>query len=205
MPLVEITVAEANALLARDGDGHYLGATEYLPAHIIATEERDAIAVFSHPTASHFKIKLPGCLECTRLWQSQERRETGVKLSKFLKAACEFIRVIRPECPAIFSYSDPSQTNPATGRWHDGFVYLAARFKKFGESRVTDYWRDATTGVVFSSPKMYRIHKTKDREILTLLGYDLIKKPPKVLFVYGLALKWPEVVKAIAGRYAKVA
>lgn len=204
MQLREITVAEANDLLARAGDGHYLGRAEYLPSHIVATEECDAIAVFAPPTASHFKIKLPGCLECTRLWQSQERRERGEHLSKFLKASCEFIRSAEPECPAIFSYSDPSQHNPATSRWHNGFVYLAARFKKFGDSRVTDYWRD-WDGEVVSSPKMYRRHKTKSRDKLRALGYELIEKPPKALFVYGLALHWREVVNRIGGRYAKVA
>jgi hypothetical protein len=34
--------------------------------------------------------------------------------------------------------------------------------------------------------------------------YELIEKPAKLLFVYGLALSWQEVRDAIGGRYAKV-
>jgi hypothetical protein len=82
-------------------------------------------------------------------------------LSKFLRAACERVRAIDPGCPAIFSYADPGRLNPLTGRWHGGFIYYAARFKCFGPSRVTHYFRDLLSDEIISSQKMYRRWKTK--------------------------------------------
>ena len=51
MWLETIGMDEANALL----DRHYLGPVTYRPYVCFATPERDALAVYSPPVASHFK------------------------------------------------------------------------------------------------------------------------------------------------------
>jgi hypothetical protein len=121
------TVA-ASALL--DGE-HYLGALEFNARYCLASPGRDALAVFATPTASAFAKALPGCLELTRLWQAQARRDTGAPLSAFLRDAITWLQ--RDKC--VFSYTDPAQIGP-TGKPHHGGVYQWTGFSKLGESRV---------------------------------------------------------------------
>jgi hypothetical protein len=219
-----ITKADADAVL--DG-GHYLGETEYPPTCVLAERGQDgaldAVAVFAPPVAQHFKVKLPGCLELTRLWQSERRRAARSErgpLSKFVREALEWLRANAPEVPCVFSYTDPGISGP-TGQPHHGAVYQAARFKCFGESRVTDYWVAPDDEEVLSAPVCYRRYHTKSREHLSSTalyrcvkkdcerghehvgpGLRLVAKPPKLLFVFGLTKSWREVRDIIGGRYA---
>lgn len=224
MAIEMITSAEANAALC---DGHYLGSIEY-PATVILAE-RDpagvvhAVAVYAPPVAQHFKVVLPGCLELTRLWQSEARRTARSvygPLSKFVRATLAWLREHRPVTPCVFSYTDPGIRNPS-GTPHHGAVYQAARFKCWGESRVTDYWDDAS-GNRLSAPVCYRRYHTKSRTILSGTapyvcthkrcpthahaagpGLTLVEKPPKLLFVFGLAKTTAEVREIVGGRYAE--
>ena len=95
---------EASALL--DGQ-HYLGGPEFNPRYCLATPSRDALAVFATPTASAFDRALPSCLELTRLWQAQSRRDTGAPLSAFLRDAISWLRQDDRKIPCVFSYTDP--------------------------------------------------------------------------------------------------
>jgi hypothetical protein len=193
MKLDVISSIEASALI---NGKHYLGPTEYQPTFCFATEERDAVAIYSPPVASHFKRALSKPLELIRLWQYNPDRP----LSQFLATTLRVVRKMSPESDCIFSYADPGQINPLTGQPHKGTIYRATNFEYFGESRVTDYWLDEFNEKV-SSPVMYRRHKTKSREKLTALGYVLVEKPPKHLYVYGLQLTTSEVRAKIGGRY----
>lgn len=195
MRLAIINAPEANAII--EGK-HYLGATEYQPMFCFATEERDAVAIYSPPVAKHFKVKLTKPLELVRLWQSDAQKR---KVGAFLASSIRTVRKLSPDSDCIFSYADPGQLNPITGEPHTGAVYRATGWAYFGASRVTDYWRDAD-GAVISSPKMYRMFKTKSRVWLAMLGYTLIEKPPKHLYVYGLRKTPEEVREIIAGHYA---
>jgi hypothetical protein len=76
-----ITMAAASALL--DG-AHYLGALEFSPRYCLAAPQRDALAVFATPTASAFERALPGCLELTRLWQAQSRRDSTGAMNRLI-------------------------------------------------------------------------------------------------------------------------
>jgi hypothetical protein len=202
----QITSTEANAVLR---DGHYLGSIEY-PATIILAERGldgsvDAVAVYGPPVAQHFKVKLRGCLELTRLWQSERRRadrSTRGPLSHFVRDSLAWLREHRPEVPCVFSYTDPGINGPS-GLPHHGAVYQASRFKCFGMSRITDYWW-TPSGERISAAKIYRREKTKSRRLLTERGYRLEEKPPKILFVFGLQKSWREVRDIIGGRYADV-
>lgn len=198
-PVERIQHWEASAILTKN---HYLGPLEYHPKYCLATPQRDALAVFSPPIPFSFKKRLPGCLEITRLWQSEDRRKARAErgpLSDFVKATLEWLKTNAPECPCVFSYTDPAQIGP-DGKPHRGVVYQMARFSKLGPSRVTDYW--LKDGIRYSSPVMYRRHKTKSREKLNALGYTLIEKPPKILYVFGLTLSVKEIRQVIGGRYA---
>lgn len=195
MRLEIITAKDANEII---GDKHYLGATEYQPTFCFATPERDAVAVYSQPVAQHFKVKLPGALELVRLWQSDKQAR---KVGAFLASSIKLLRKLSPTVPCLFSYADPGQINPITGEPHTGVVYRATGWTYFGESRITDYWLDEFDNKI-SSPKMYRDEATKSRAKLTALGYRLIAKPPKFLYVYGLRKTPAEVREIIAGRYA---
>jgi hypothetical protein len=198
MKIITIKKGEADKLLEHE---HYLGRIGYHPKFCLTTEQLDALAVYSPPIPQHFKVKLPGCLELIRLWQSdarRARRQADGPLSVFLKASLQWLRENDPNCPCVFSYTDPS--NIYNGKPNHGAVYQAARFKYLGESRITDYWE--REGVRYSSPVMYRRHKTKSREKLQALGYTRINKPPKKLFCKGLDLSVKEVVALIGGRYS---
>jgi hypothetical protein len=176
------TVA-ASALL--DGQ-HYLGALEFNARYCLASPRRDALAVFATPTASAFDKALPGCLELTRLWQAQSRRDTGAPLSAFLRDAITWLRRDNRKIPCVFSYTDPAQCGP-DGKPHSGGVYQWAGFSKLGQSRVTDLWRVRATGEILSSPVCYRRYRTKSRTALQRRGLDRIEKPGKVLYVFPLA------------------
>jgi hypothetical protein len=173
---------EASTLL--DGE-HYLGALEFNARYCLASPNRDALAVFATPIASAFDRALPGCLELTRLWQAQSRRDTGAPLSAFLRDAIKWLQRDNRKIPCVFSYTDPAQIGP-NGKPHNGGVYQWAGFSKLGQSRVTDLWRVQATGEILSAPVCYRQYRTKSREKLRQLGLDLIEKPGKVLYVYPL-------------------
>jgi hypothetical protein len=198
MRLDIITAKEAGVLIK---GRHYLGATEYQPTFCFATPERDAVAIYSPPVAQHFKVKLSKPLELVRLWQADEQTR---RVGKFLASSIRALRKLSPESDCLFSYADPGQLNPHTGEPHTGTVYRATGWEYFGPSRVTDYWLDEFNEQV-SSPVMYRRHKTKSRELLGLfLGYKLVEKPPKHLYVYGMRKTPAEVREIIGGRYAKI-
>lgn len=227
---LSITLKEANAILADAKDGHYRGELEYPPKYIFATEAHDAIAAFTPPVPWHFKIKLPGCLELTRLWQSEARRQSwrvasDPPLSKFLRAC---LRALPAEVPCVFSYCDPEPDDAGAHKRekpaHTGNIYRMARFRLLGQSRETDYWR-TPAGDVLSSPVCYRVYHTKSRKTLAGTspytcswtspkgetctkehmgpGLTRIPKPEKFLFVYPLAKSVAEVRAIIGGRYAK--
>jgi hypothetical protein len=188
-----IAIAEASALL--EGQ-HYLGGLEFNPCYCLASPNRDALAVFATPIACTFHRALPGCLELTRLWQAQSRRDTGAPLSAFLLDAIKWLRQDNRKIPCLFSYTDPAQRGP-NGKPHSGQVYQWAGFNKLGESRVTDLWLVRRTGEILSSPVCYRRYKTKSRVALQRIGLDLIEKPGKVLYVYPMALTLAEIRTAL--------
>jgi hypothetical protein len=49
------------------------------PRVILADHDEEgkvcALAAFGYPIAAHFRRVLPGCLELSRLWQSDNRRD----------------------------------------------------------------------------------------------------------------------------------
>jgi Arc/MetJ-type ribon-helix-helix transcriptional regulator len=193
-----ISAQEANRII---GEKHYLGAVEYTPRFCITTAERDAVAVYSPPVASHFK-RIPGFtpIELARLWQSDE---TERPLSQFLAASLRWLRKLAPEVDCVFSYADPAARHTMTKAPHRGTIYQATNFAYVGESRATDSWR-TSKGEVISSPVCYRRYKTKSRAKIQALNpkWKLIPGEPKRLFVYGLKSKPDEVLARIKGRYA---
>ncbi len=197
-PLQLVTAEEANAMLA---GRHYLGALEYPPRFCIATPERDAVAIYSPPVASHFKT-IPDFrpIELARLWQADDAERP---LSQFLAASLRWLRQLGPEVDCVFSYADPAQKNDRTKRPHNGTIYQATNFAYVGESRATDYWR-TPKGEVISSPVCYRRFKTKSRAKIQALNpkWKLIPGEPKRLYVYGLQRTAAEVLAIIKGRYA---
>lgn len=221
-PMLEnIPIKEASALL--EGE-HYLGPLEFNPPYRLSTPERDALAVFATPTAYMFHRRLPGCLELTRLWQSQARREartTKGPLSDFVRGACQWLRERDSTIPCIFSYTDPARV--WNGKPHNGTVYQWAGFHKLGNSRVTDIWEDGL-GNRLSAPVCYRIYRTKSREYLSGTeifpgnfgskktgpkwfpvegpGLTLIEKPAKILYCYPLTLTITQIREKLGGRYA---
>jgi len=189
-----INSKEANEII---NGKHYLGRVVYQPSFCFATAERDAVAIYSPPVAAHFKNVLTKPLELVRLWQSDDQsRKVGAVLATSMRA----VRKLSPESDCIFSYADPGAINPRTGEPHTGVVYRATGWTYLGTSRVTDYWLDEFNEAV-SSPVMYRRHKTKSRVKLTAMGYRLVEKPPKHLYVYGLRKTPAEVRSIIGGQY----
>jgi hypothetical protein len=195
-----IDAGEASALLVGQ---HYLGGLEFNPRYCLASPGRDALAVFATPTAFTFHKALPGCLELTRLWQAQSRRDTGAPLSAFLREAITWLQRHDRKIPCVFSYTDPAQIGP-NGKPHSGQVYQWAGFYKLGQSRVTDLWRVKATGEILSSPVCYRRFKTKSRTALQRAGLDLIEKPGKVLYVSPMATTLAEI-RAALPRYRRAA
>jgi hypothetical protein len=178
---------------------HYLGGVEFNPRFCIATAERDAVAVFSHPISHHFKMKLRDPLELARLWKSDH---STMPLSQFLGRSLRWIRKLAPKADCVFSYADPSRKNKKTGKRHTGTIYQATNFTYLGPSRVTDYWRKPS-GELVSSPVCYRVLKTKSRERIKKLRptWKLIRGKPKHLYVFGLRRTPDEVLTLIRGRY----
>jgi hypothetical protein len=189
-----ISSAEADALLVSE---HYLGANGYPQMFRLSTPGRDALATYAPPIAQHFKVKISCCLELFRLWQSEDRRATGAPLSEFVLETIAWLSV-HTKTPVVFSYADPGHIHG--GRPNDGKVYQWAKFHKLGMSRTTDYWR-ASDGVVFHPAKMWRMHETKSRTKLQALGYELLARPPKVLYCKGLTMDVAEVQYLLGGRY----
>lgn len=192
-----ITAKDANRLI--DGR-HYLGGVEYAPRFCVATPERDAVAVFSPPIASHFKrIDDFHPLELARLWQAD-----GVArpLSQFLSASLRWLRKAAPEVDCVFSYADPTRKHSITQAPHRGTIYRAANFTFIGESRATDYWR-TPDGEIVSAALCYRRFETKSRAKIQAINprWTLVRGEPKLLFVYGLQRKPNEVRSIIKGRY----
>lgn len=187
---------EASEILKR---GHYLGALEYQPAHVFVTPDRDAVAVYTHPIASHFKGKIGFYpLELARLWQSNEQTRP---LSTFLSQTLRALRTLDKSIDCVFSYTDPAQTN-VFGEHHHGGIYRACNFAMLGESRATDHWL-TPDGEKISAPKLYRMHKTKSRDKAAELHPDwtLVPGVPKILYVYPLASSALDVCRIIGGRY----
>jgi hypothetical protein len=197
-PLQMVTPEEANAMLA---GRHYLGPLEYPPRFCIATPERDAVAIYSPPVASHFKsIADFRPIELARLWQADDADRP---LSQFLAASLRWLRQLGPDLDCVFSYADPAQKNGRTKRPHNGTIYQATNFAYVGESRATDSWR-TPKGETVSAAVCYRRFKTKSREKIQQLNpkWKLLTGEPKRLYVYGLQKTPAEVMAIIKGRYA---
>ena len=210
MKLDKITPEEASSLID--------GRVEYRPTFCIATPERTAVAIFAPPIAQHFKVKLPGALELTRLWQANGEFRP---LSAFVGAALRWLHKLAPDCPCIFSYADPAQIDPHTHRYHSGGIYQATNFTLLGLARATDKWR-TPSGTIWSPQKLYRFtpgfaerfpdatdrhgkrrRGTKSNATIQELHPDwtLIPGEPKILFCYPMRLTVNDVRKIIGGRY----
>lgn len=195
-----ISVKEANAIL--DGK-HYLGKIEVgaLARFCIATQTRDAVAVFSRPVASHLNAKagLRHPLELARLWQSGK---ATMPLSHFLAQCLRWLPTLAPKSDCVFSYADPSRKNRKTGKRHTGTIYQATNFVYLGTSSIVNHWL-TPGGKKVSSPRCYRMFKTKSLEKIQRLRpkWKLVRGKPKHLYVFGLRRSPDEVLAIIRGRY----
>jgi hypothetical protein len=182
MKIDRINVQEANSILE---GGHYLGPVIFPPRYCFATPERDAVAVYSFPMAAAFKVKFAHAIELARLWCSDA---ATIRTDHFLARSLQALREHDAKIDCVFTYADPS-------RGHTGAVYKGCGFTFLNEqTRVTDQWR-TPEGETLSSGVVYRLTKTKRRDLIMERRPDLklIAGVPKLLFVKPMRMKIEEI------------
>jgi hypothetical protein len=195
MIIDRVTHDEANAILV---GAHYLGSADYASRYCMATQDRKAVAVFSDPIAAHFKTVIDHPIELARLWRADDAPFVA---SQFLAACLRHVRKIAPGTDCVFTYADPAARNSATGKEHNGGVYVAANFTFIRKTRAIDKWR-LPSGKILSAAKVYRKLRTKDRDAIMKVRpkWTLIPGVPKRLFVYPMRLSVTQVLAKLANK-----